>query len=201
MKDDDVQSAAGTMKLLLENGAIWNDVDKDNETPGCVALRLGLTELYAIMVDAGVRAEILLGRLDEYEMLKDRTYGEEEEEEQKEFEGSEGDCESKNLQEQDADAESKRVEEAGTRPNARVEPNNEDYLRSSLTFHDGKLLDESRNGVMMAWETDIMKRSVELLVPKEGLRILNIGHGMGIIDKIFQETSPSAHHIIEVCTL
>ena len=59
-KEDEIKNAAKTMKLLLENGAIWNDVDKDNETPGCLAFRLGLEELYTIMVDAGVRAEILL---------------------------------------------------------------------------------------------------------------------------------------------
>jgi protein arginine N-methyltransferase 2 len=30
-----------TLKLLLQNGAIWNDLDKKNETPGCIAGDLG----------------------------------------------------------------------------------------------------------------------------------------------------------------
>ena len=193
MKEDDIQSAARTMRLLLENGAIWNDVDKNNETPGCLALRLGLKELYAIMVDAGVRAELLLNRLDDYEMLDD---GPEEEENDKEKDDEDG-VELENLQDPNADAHSEQVEEAGVMPNAKMEPNNEDYLGSSLTFQEGRILDESRNGVMMAWETDIMKRTAELLAPREGLKILNVGHGMGIIDNLFQGTRPSAHHIIE----
>ncbi|KAL8954783.1 MAG: hypothetical protein Q9193_007086, partial [Seirophora villosa] len=65
------EAAVRAVKLLLQNGAIWNDLNKDDETPGCLALRLGLTDLYNIMVDAGVRAEILLNRLNEYEQLKD----------------------------------------------------------------------------------------------------------------------------------
>lgn len=52
---DELQDAARTVKLLLQNGAIWNDLDKNNETPGCIAFRLGLTGLYELMVDAGVR--------------------------------------------------------------------------------------------------------------------------------------------------
>ena len=62
---------AETVKLLLQNGAIWNDLDKNDETPGCLALRLGLRHLYSLLVDAGVRAEILLSRLDEYEPIQD----------------------------------------------------------------------------------------------------------------------------------
>ncbi|KAL8799705.1 MAG: hypothetical protein Q9200_007469, partial [Gallowayella weberi] len=66
------EAAIKTVKLLLEHGAIWNDLDKNDETPGCLALRLGLQNVYNIMVDAGVRAEILLSRLDEYDQLKDQ---------------------------------------------------------------------------------------------------------------------------------
>ena len=196
--DVDVQSAAITVRLLLENGAIWNDVDKNNETPGCLALRLGLQELYAIMVDAGVRAEILLNRLDEYEMLNDES--EEGEVEEHADEDREHDQERRIPVEQDAGSQSKQqqVHEADVIENATLEPNSDDYLKSTLSFQDDKILDGSRNGVMMAWETDIMKRSAELLVPREGLKVLNIGHGMGIIDSIFQGKGPSVHHIIEV---
>ncbi|KAL8680114.1 MAG: hypothetical protein Q9224_006971 [Gallowayella concinna] len=41
-------AAIETVKLLLENGAIWNDLDKNNETPGCLALRLDLQDVYNI---------------------------------------------------------------------------------------------------------------------------------------------------------
>ena len=60
----DIEAAVETVQLLFRNGAIWNDLDNNNETPGCLAHRLGLKELYDLMVDAGVRAELLLMRLD-----------------------------------------------------------------------------------------------------------------------------------------
>ena len=186
--ESDVEAAAKTMRLLLQNGAIWNDVDKKNETPGCLALRLGLKELYEIMVDAGVRAEMLLNRLDEYQQLagdddeEDEGHGSDEET----YKNGEVDTRSDGQQQGLTD----EVEDS-------PEINNEDYLQSSLRFQDGRILDSAGNSVMMAWETDIMKRSAELLLPRSDLRVLNIGHGMGIIDTFFQEKSPSAHHIIE----
>jgi protein arginine N-methyltransferase 2 len=74
--------ALKTVKYLLENGAIWNDLDDNNETPGCLALRLGLKKCYEAMVEAGVRAELLLSRLDGFEMLA--QYEDESEEEEEE---------------------------------------------------------------------------------------------------------------------
>lgn len=192
--ESDVEAAAKTVKLLLQNGAIWNDIDKKNETPGCLALRLGLRELYEIMVDAGVRAEMLLNRLDEYEQLA----GDDEEEDEEDEEVQVPDEETKNG-EVATPANSQQQDHSDNKED-NAEINNEDYLQSSLRFQDGRILDSAGNGVMMAWETDLMKRSADLLVPRPGLRILNIGHGMGIIDTFFQDKSPSAHHIIEAHT-
>ena len=42
---------------------------------------------------------------------------------------------------------------------------------------------------MMDWETEIMTRHAETLLPTPGLRALNVGHGMGIVDAAIQ-----AHH-------
>lgn len=66
-----VESGLETVRALLEEGAIWNDLDLNDETPGCLARRLGLRELYEVIVDAGVRAELLLNRLDGYEALSE----------------------------------------------------------------------------------------------------------------------------------
>ena len=186
----DVEAAAKTVKLLLQNGAIWNDVDENNETPGCLALRLGLKELYELMVDAGVRAEMLLNRLDEYERLA----GDEEEED--EDQGSNEESRNGERDTPSSGQQGNLVNDGEDTPGI----NNEDYLQSSLHFQDGRILDSAGNGVMMAWERDIMKRSADLLAPRSGLRILNIGHGMGIIDTYFQGKSPSSHHIIEAHT-
>jgi protein arginine N-methyltransferase 2 len=82
-EDGELALASETVKFLLQEGAIWNDLDKNDETPGCLARRFGLSELYELMVDAGVRAELLFNRLEGYEMLVDDDEDEEEEEEDK----------------------------------------------------------------------------------------------------------------------
>lgn len=208
-EDGKVAGATQSVRLLLENGAIWNDVDANDETPGCLARRLGLTELYEIMVDAGVRAEILLNRLDEYEMLRD-VEGEEEEEVDIEDAGKadvgdnlQGGATTDSLTSQIPSRASglnpldETIEDPPSHVGYDLKPTNAAYLESALTIDPDRILDSAQNGVMMAWETSIMQRTATLLAPKPGLRILNIGHGMGIIDTFFQQTSPTEHHIIE----
>ncbi|KAM7206605.1 hypothetical protein V8F33_000248 [Rhypophila sp. PSN 637] len=214
---EDLESAKKTVYELLLWGAIWNDVDDHNETPGCVAQRLGRPELYNLCVEAGVRAEMLFGLMDGYEELS--SGGEEEDEEMGEANGHEEDGEeapelvvaeeSAHLEEeqQAEDEEEAEEEEEADRQRAfqapkidgDVDVKSENYLRSKLTYSDGKLVDDDGNGVMMAWETDIMRQSVDGLLPGKapGKRILNIGFGMGIIDTMFAETKPSKHHVIE----
>ncbi|RMD44851.1 hypothetical protein DV735_g442, partial [Chaetothyriales sp. CBS 134920] len=147
--------------LLLENGAIWNQLDRNQETPGCIAFRLGLETLYQLMVDAGVRAEMLLNRLD--------------------------------------DAGSANATATPPAGDAKLDPESAKYLSSTLSVGGDKILDAELNGVMMAWESEIMKQSAEALLASPGRRILNIGFGMGIIDSHIQshENRPAEHHIIE----
>ena len=200
------QSGLETVRFLLEEGAIWNDLDQNDETPGCLARRLKLPELYEAMVDAGVRAELLLNRLDEYEPLEE----EDEDEDDEEQEG--GDAQQEENKDEEAEgtddqvpqlvetipvSEAQLAEITETATAADPEVNNTRYLNSNLTFQNERLLDQDQNGVMMAWETDIMARSAKKLLPTTGLRVLNVGHGMGIVDGFFQEQSPSSHHIIE----
>ncbi|OJJ50573.1 hypothetical protein ASPZODRAFT_126460 [Penicilliopsis zonata CBS 506.65] len=175
-----VQSGVETVRFLLLEGAIWNDLDNNNETPGCLARRIGVIELYEIFVDAGVRAEMLLNRLDEYEALSDDEEEEEGEEENEEDETA-------------AQEEGDEAPELVEGPDV----TNNRYLESNLTFQNDRLLDQDQNGVMMAWETEIMAKSAKKLLPTPGLRVLNIGHGMGIVDGFFQEQAPAAHHIVE----
>lgn len=205
------EEALQTVKLLLENGAIWNDLDFENETPGCVAHRLGLKKVYEAIVEAGVRAELLLGRLDDFELLADA----EEEEEDEQVDGFEVVQSSTENGEATMDESLVEVEESvpelvqadGSVPElvqidengeeTKVDVNSADYLASNLTFQGDRLLDADKNGVMMAWETDIMNKTVEKLVTEDGQRVLNVGHGMGIVDGIFQSKKPGTHHIIE----
>ncbi|KAE9968348.1 hypothetical protein BLS_005898 [Venturia inaequalis] len=172
----ELESAADTVRMLFQNGAIWNDLDLNNETPGCVAKRLGLEEIYQLVVDAGVRAELLLSRLDEYQALGDDSEDEDE--------GAAGDGN---------ESEEEKMEGMTTDPSA----NNDDYLNDTIKITDTTILDSAANGVMMNWETPLMERHAELLCHQPGLRVLNIGHGMGIIDRLFQSHSPESHHIVE----
>jgi protein arginine N-methyltransferase 2 len=183
-QEEDIEAAVKTMKLLFENGAIWNDLDTNGETPGCIAYRLGLTELYDLCVDAGVRAEMLLSRLDQYQPLEDAESDEEDENDI-------------NDEVEEATEGIESIDVVGGNNNGDASTENPNYLASALTFDRDRLLDSSANGVMMEWETTLMQRSAELLVPTPGLRVLNVGHGMGIIDGIFQHKQPKSHHIIE----
>ncbi|EEP76116.1 conserved hypothetical protein [Uncinocarpus reesii 1704] len=171
------------VRFLLQEGAIWNDLDANNETPGCIAKRLGLDELYQLMVDAGVRAEMLLNRLDEYELLQD---------------SDEEDTSPADVTPEQQTGEHIAPSEAGNAASAQgPDVTGSRYLQSNLAFNDGRLLDQDQNGVMMSWESEIMERSAKAILPESGLRVLNIGHGMGIIDNIIQTLQPSVHHIVE----
>jgi protein arginine N-methyltransferase 2 len=190
-QEQEIEAATKTMKLLFENGAIWNDLDSNGETPGCIAYRLGLKELYELCVDAGVRAELLLSRLDEYQLLGDAASDDDDDNDDDNDEIPEDN----NLEEVIGDAETIDVNREDAQGDESTE--NPNYLASSLTFNRDRLLDADANGVMMEWETTLMRRSAELLLPAPGLRVLNVGHGMAIIDSIFQEKEPKSHHIIE----
>jgi protein arginine N-methyltransferase 2 len=191
----DLEKAKETVKELFLSGAIWNDLDTNNETPGCLAWRLGQKEFYDLVVDAGVRAEMLLGLLGGYEPLAGSDFeDEEEEEEEEDMEGIQ-DEEEVTIENGTEPANGTHTSEEGEKKDVK----SKDYLKSELKFEDDKLLDADANGVMMAWETDIMRQTVDLLVPANmpGKRILNIGFGMGIIDRMFRDTKPASHHIIE----
>ncbi|KAE8449327.1 hypothetical protein EG329_008228 [Mollisiaceae sp. DMI_Dod_QoI] len=199
--EQDIENAKTVVQELFLSGAIWNDLDGNNETPGCLAWKLGERGrgIYELCVNAGVRAEMLLGLMGGYEELG--SEGGEEDEDVVEAEtvdvegenGTNGHTHDHELAVGPAE-EMELEKEEGKR-----DVNSEDYLNSELTFEDDKLLDADANGVMMAWETDIMRQTVDLLIPdlKPGARVLNIGFGMGIIDKMFKDTKPRSHHIIE----
>ncbi|KAI9886242.1 MAG: Golgi-to-ER vesicle coat component [Watsoniomyces obsoletus] len=230
LPEEKLEAAKQTVALLFQNGAIWNDLNKNGETPGCIAHRLGLTEIYDMVVDAGVRAEILLSRLEEYERLDDNDDDNDDDEEDGEKDNDVPEARS----EEKPAMETSKVQGSATGDQSKDVTTNEEYLQSTLSFSKDRILDGDNNGVMMAWETDIMKRSADLLFssflnststtqdpsepqPEEGqvtdqqtppkgeqsdeskdIKVLNIGHGMGIIDRYIQtEYHPSTHHIVE----
>ena len=230
------ESALATVRLMFENGAIWNELDNNDDTPGCLALRLGLDSVYDALVDAGVRAELLFNRLDDYEPLPDEPEEDEEDPDDaivgwdpaplrselaprptngpEDFEGFEPTPNpSYKIEEDSAPGVEARSASNSSSPTQTSEnqdainqtepvltnPNvdSEDYLRSNLTYSGDRLLDSDKNAVMMDWETEIMKTSADKLCPKEGLRTMNVGFGMGIVDSMFLAHSPAEHHIVE----
>ncbi|TFB05156.1 Protein arginine N-methyltransferase 2 [Trichoderma ghanense] len=199
-EDGCVEEAREVVQALFFSGAIWNDVDANNETPGCVAYRLGRKALYNMCVDAGVRAEILFALMDGYEEL---SSGEDEDEDDQVAQEEEEDAAAEaDEQKEETKAETAQDPEPSTfvPPDADEKPvTSKEYLQSDLVYDANKLLDADLNGVMMSWETDIMRRSVAALLPgsPSGKRVLNVGFGMGIIDGMFADLKPSRHHIIE----
>jgi protein arginine N-methyltransferase 2 len=182
----ELEKGAETVRFLLRNGAIWNELDASDETPGCVARRLGLSEIYELIVDAGVRAELLLGRLEEYQAIADDDDDDDDEDTEMSGQPEGGDSE---VTDPALSTSAQIIED--------VSMDNQAYLASGLTWTPSTLLDASQNGVMMSWEYPLMEAHAKSLALKEGLRVLNIGHGLGIIDTLFQGQKPVSHHIIE----
>jgi len=196
------------VNILFENGAIWNDLDKNDETPGCIAYRLGLKNIYKLIVDAGVRAELLLSKLDNIEAPDDDDDEDDEvnEDGEEPVDGTDENGARKKQKVELAATESVNTNAEAANATTSTEPpedyidhwdSNADYLRSSLRYTDTTLLDSSSNAVMMDWETDIIARHAEGLLPTKGLRAMNIGHGMGIVDTKIQTHDPTEHHIVE----
>lgn len=73
-----------------------------------------------------------------------------------------------------------------------------EYFKQKLKYTtDGKLLDQNGHAVMMEWERPIMEAQAKTVTSRGG-RVLNIGHGMGIIDSyINQADNITEHWIIE----
>lgn len=65
-----------------------------------------------------------------------------------------------------------------------------------LSISDHFIFDEYNREVMGSWETDMMKRHVEILNPT-GKNVLEIGFGMGISPTFFIESNPKSYTIVE----
>ncbi|KAI0819972.1 hypothetical protein BC628DRAFT_1399708 [Trametes gibbosa] len=165
------------VRLLIDEGAVWNAVDNLHNTAGDVALSLNNEKCYTIIRDAGIRSELLLTLL------------------------------------------AKRAPAANSPLNLIFKATDSTPAGSTDAFLATRLVyttdeygqeiclvkaDQEDVGVMMGWERGIMQETVRRLCADhekldEGLKILNVGFGLGIIDSLFQSlpTRPSLHVIIE----
>ncbi|KAG1765027.1 hypothetical protein EDD22DRAFT_881753 [Suillus occidentalis] len=157
------------VKLLIEEGAIWNAVDNLQNTAGDIALSLNNATCYNLIRDAGIRSELLLTLLSSQTSLNPTP---------------------SSFVLRDVD-------------NSAVASTDAFYAHGQdiclLDFDDGQEV-----GVMMGWEREIMQKTVEKLCidhgkTNQGLKVLNVGFGLGIIDNLFQNlsTPPALHVIVE----
>lgn len=187
--------AVQTVELLLQNGAIWNDLNSEDDTPGCIALKLGQKKIYDIMVEAGVRAEILFAKMEALGLGANTA---EEEDDEEEATGEIAEDRPAAKKQKVSEEEVKEIQEVSEQPKLDdVSLDNHAYLKSELRYKEGILLDESDNAVMMDWEDQIMRRHAETINPKPGLKVMNVGHGLGLVDTAIQTHNPAEHHIIE----
>ncbi len=130
------KNAKKVVHELLLWGAIWNDVDDRNETPGDVASRLSRPELYNLCVDAGVRAELLFALMGGYEELSSGEDDEDEEIDITEENGNNGDViiedgdEAPELVEAQPETNGETTADLDGPKFARPAANSGDYLRS-----------------------------------------------------------------------
>lgn len=209
LSEEEMAIVNDMVTIFFEYGAGWCLTDVNNDTPGCIFINRGMkdTPLYNQIVDAGVRAELLLRKVSEFDMevLSD--------EEALEL-AARQDEPGENATEEDTkeETETKEVAEAkevnkgaeNTELNDTNDPsfNQKAYLESKLQYKDDALVtEEGKDGVMMSWETDLMKLGSESLFKKaedpKDTNILNIGFGMGIIDGMINAKNPTKHYICE----
>jgi len=62
---------------------------------------------------------------------------------------------------------------------------------------DGSTMYTNIELIMMDWETPLMEEHAKIICHSGG-DVLNIGHGMGIVDRFIQELNPRSHSIIEI---
>jgi len=146
------------IRTLLEAGHQWNVVDNDYKSAGEEALNAGHSEAYDIMLEWGIRIELILSLLEKKVRLCVLLHAV---------------C-THTTKAQDED---EAMED--------TEPSVVPYLSQKLHYSDDgtKLLDAEGRGVMMDWELPLMLKHAELLCPREGLDVLNVGFGLGLVDE------------------
>ncbi|KAH9485439.1 Protein arginine N-methyltransferase 2 [Psilocybe cubensis] len=162
------------VKLLINEGAVWNAVDYLKNTAGDIALSFNDETIYKEIRDAGIRSELLLGLLEKK---------------------SSSDSFRLILCAEDTTASGSSDAFLNSRLKYTVDENGQDICVLNVEGQD--------IGVMMGWERNIMNETVHRLCDQHpnatNLKILNIGFGLGIVDNFFQSLPhpPAEHFIIE----
>jgi protein arginine N-methyltransferase 2 len=176
---------AAVVAALLQAGAAYNLLDHGGHCAGEYS-GSAHPEVTQMLMQWGVEMEELLIARDE-----------EEQEEEAEEGGDEAGPSSEN----------------GKRPRLSAleeeeERESREYLSQRLVYDDTfpsgpRLLDANGDAVMMGWEAPLMRRHADALCGTEGSgsgginAVLNVGFGLGIVDRDLQRHSPKRHVIVE----
>jgi protein arginine N-methyltransferase 2 len=197
--------------LLLQHGAPWNIVDALGYTPAQIAHSLNNHSAYHILLDHAVRQTFLLNALQSYpdDDIHDETHGKTDDALGDAADDALGDA-ADDARDDEADGQARAIVSATGRhivlkpAAADVANSTARFLRTSLRFEKDALgqtrcLDVDNNMVMAEWETDIMACSADLLCTgqPQPFAVLNIGFGLGIVDRLLQRHRPHRHVIIE----
>jgi len=164
------------VKFLIDAGAPWNAVDNNRITAADIALSLNDEQIYNLIRDAGIRAELLLTLLST---------------------NSDSSPPVSSLVIRDADTTAAGSTTAFLSTPLRFTTDTDGQDMCVIDLKDEEV------GVMMGWELPIMQKTVQNLFRglenQGGLKILNVGFGLGIIDNLFQSlsTTTTLHVIIE----
>ncbi|KAG2364901.1 hypothetical protein BDR07DRAFT_1278717 [Suillus spraguei] len=168
------------VKLLIEEGAVWNAVDNLQNTAGDIALSLNNVACYNLIRDAGIRSELLLNLLSSQTLLNPTP---------------------SSFVLRDVDNSAVASTDAFLSSKLRYTQDAHGQDICLLDLDDGQEV-----GVMMGWEREISECSplsdklcIDHGKKDIGLKVLNVGFGLGIIDNFFQNlsTPPALHVIIE----
>ncbi|TFK54424.1 hypothetical protein OE88DRAFT_1193996 [Heliocybe sulcata] len=168
------------IRVLIDKGATWNLVDKFGNTAGDIALSFNNAACYEPIRNAGIRSELLLAHLSSNSSLPASTFL---------------------LKATDTSATGSTSTFLSSPLEFKTDEHGQEVCVVTVVKEDGE---KDEVGVMMGWERPIMQETVERLCighPRlnSGLRILNVGFGLGIVDTLFQSlpTRPANHTIIE----
>ncbi|KAI5967978.1 RMT2 [Candida margitis] len=218
INDEESAIVSQLVEILFEYGAGWSFTDINNNTPGCILIERGLDTLpiYSQIVDAGVRAELLLRKVGEYDMEVisdtedlDHVAFAQVSKEATDDTSTDDVTEAKPIGKETTGVTS--TEEPDDEPDA-PSHNQQSYLNTKLEYvNDALITKDRKDGVMMSWESDIMQLGANTLFKgsyivsdnsnsqelDSEINILNIGFGMGIIDTMIQAQHPTHHYICE----
>lgn len=169
-------------KLLLEEGAPWNALDRQGKCAGDYAVENEHWDIVNLLVDAGTKAELILGASVRLAMKNLGTSAC----------TNTDNCDGHGSFHGTKDENTVVEYEPCTKP---------DYLQRNVRYNHDKtlLLDDENDAVMMEWERPLMDIHASTITSngQAHKKVLNIGFGLGIIDNALQKYNPALHVIIE----